>query len=289
MEPNRVVRADNLAFMAGLPDACCDLTYADPPFFTGKHHAQTRSPAVVADRWPAGMEEYLAFLRPRIEQMHRLLKPTGTIYVHLDWHAVHYVKVVMDEIFGYDHFLNEIVWAYRTGGRGTRHFARKHDTILVYARCAGRHTFHLQRDGAFRTDGLNRDEAGRPYKNTRAGRLYFHPDGPGLTDVWDLPFLSTVSRERVGYPTQKPEALLERIIRASTDPGDLVADFFCGSGTTLAVAKRLGRPWLGCDLAPEAVRITRKRLQSVKPASGDAQPPVPASPRRPASSAVTLP
>jgi site-specific DNA-methyltransferase (adenine-specific) len=260
MKPNQVAHVDNLAFMAGLPDACCDLIYADPPFYTGKHHAQASRSTIVADRWPAGIDEYLAFLRPRLERMHRLLKPTATVYVHLDWHAVHYVKVLMDEIFGYNHFLNEIVWAYRTGGRGTRHFARKHDTILVYAREVGRHKFNLQREGAFRTDGLNRDDTGRPYKNTRAGRLYFHPEGPALTDVWDLPFLSTVSRERLGYPTQKPEALLERIIRASTDPGDLVADFFCGSGTTLVAAQRLGRRWIGADASPAAVALARKRL-----------------------------
>jgi DNA modification methylase len=111
---------------------------------------------------------------------------------------------------------------------------------------------------------MNYDDEGRPYKQTRAGRLYFHADGPALTDVWDIPFLSTVSNERTGYPTQKPEALLERIIRASSDPGDLVADFFCGSGTTLAAAARLGRHWIGCDLAPEAVEDTRRRLREVQ-------------------------
>ncbi len=212
------------------------------------------------DSWRGGMESYLAFLRPRVEEMRRLLKPTGTLYLHLDWHAVHYAKVMLDEIFGYDNFLNEIIWSYRTGGSSRQWFARKHDTILVYARQLGQHKFHLQRGGSFRTDGLLRDEAGRPYKNTRSGRLYFHPDGPTMTDVWEMPFLSTVSRERTGYPSQKPEALLERILQTSTDPGDVVADFFCGSGTALAVAARLNRQWLGCDDSPDAVRITRQRL-----------------------------
>jgi len=212
------------------------------------------------DSWRGGMESYLTFLRPRVEEMRRLLKPTGTLYLHLDWHAVHYAKVMLDEVFGYDNFLNAIIWSYRTGGLSRQWFARKHDTILVYARRLGQHKFHVQRGGSFRTDGLLRDEAGRPYKNTRSGRLYFHPDGPTMTDVWEMPFLSTVSRERTGYPSQKPEALLERILQTGTDPGDVVADFFCGSGTTLAVAARLGRLWLGCDCSRDAVRITRQRL-----------------------------
>ena len=111
------------------------------------------------------------------------------------------------------------------------------------------------------TDGMNYDEQGRPYKQTRAGRLYFHPDGPAVTDVWEIPFLSTVSLERCGYPTQKPEALLERIIRAGSEPGDWVADFFCGSGTTLAVARRLGRRWLGCDNSAAAVKLAQRRVR----------------------------
>ncbi len=218
------------------------------------------SPARFDDRWPDGHAAFLAFLRPRLSEMRRLLARRGSIYVHLDWRTVHYVKVMMDEVFGPCNFLNEIIWSYRTGGRSNHWFARKHDTILLYARCAGEHTFHVQRDGAYRTDGLKYDEAGRPFKSTRKGRLYFHEAGPAVTDVWDIPFLSTVSNERTGYPSQKPEALLERIIRASTNPGDLVADFFCGSGTTLVVAQRLGRRWLGCDISAEAVAMARKRL-----------------------------
>ena len=257
---NTIACADCLAFMADLPGACCDLIYADPPFCTGKRQAAGDGGHEFADAWPGGLESYLEFLQPRVEQFHRLLKTTGTLWLHLDWHAVHYVKVRLDALFGYENFLNEVIWSYRTGGRSTRWFARKHDTLLVYARRAGRHTFNLLRDGCFRTDGLKRDENGRPYKNTRAGRLYFHPDGPAMTDVWEIPFLSTVSLERTGYPTQKPEALLERIIRSSSPPGGVVADFFCGSGTALAVAQRLGREWIGCDISPEAVELARQRL-----------------------------
>jgi len=205
----------------------------------------------------------VAFLRPRLEQMHRVLGSRGSLYVHLDFRIVHYVKVLLDEIFGQGNFLNEIIWSYRTGGRSMRWFARKHDTILLYAKRLGEHTFNLQRGGDFRTLGLNRDEQGRPYKTTRRGRLYFHDQGPALTDVWELPFLSTVARERNGYPAQKPIALLERIVRASSNPGDLVADFFCGSGTALVVAKQLGRHYLACDCNAAAVAMTQERLQAV--------------------------
>jgi DNA modification methylase len=265
-EKNTLTCADCLDFMTGLPDACCDLIYADPPFCTGKRQASGDTGHEYDDAWPGGLESYLEFLQPRLAHFHRLLKASGTLWLHLDWHAVHYVKVRLDEIFGYDNFLNEVVWSYRTGGRSSRWFARKHDTLLVYARHAGRHTFNVLRDGCFRTDGLKRDEHGRPYKNTRAGRLYFHADGPAMTDVWEIPFLSTVSLERTGYPTQKPEALLERIIQSSTHPDDLVGDFFCGSGTTLAVAQRLGRRWLGCDISPEAIEISGQRLARLAPA-----------------------
>ncbi|MHC4444868.1 MAG: DNA-methyltransferase [Planctomycetota bacterium] len=260
-EQGQIQCGDNLPLMVSLPDSCCNLIYADPPFFTGKQQSQSAGGHKFGDSWPGGVKGYLAFLQPRLEQMYRLLKSTGTLYVHLDWHAVHYVKVLLDEVFGAANFLNEVIWSYRTGGRSTRWFARKHDTILVYARQMGKHRFHVLRDGEFRTDGMNYDHRGRPYKTTRKGRLYFHPDGPALTDVWEIPFLSTVSRERVGYPTQKPEALLERIISASSNRGDVVGDFFCGSGTTLVVAQRLHRRWIGCDVSAEAVRLARKRLK----------------------------
>ncbi|MBP7936033.1 MAG: site-specific DNA-methyltransferase [Phycisphaerae bacterium] len=249
--------------MVGLPSASIDLIYADPPFFTGKLQTHRNGRQSFHDRWHGGLTAFLDFLRPRLTEMRRLLKPTGSVYVHLDWHAVHYVKVLLDEVFGYDHFLNEIIWSYRTGGRSHRWFARKHDSLLAYTRERNRHKFRVMREGAYRTDGLNHDETGRPYKKTRSGRLYFHPEGPAMTDVWELPFLSTVARERTGYPTQKPESLLERVIQASSDPGDLVADFFCGSGTTLAVARRLGRRWLGCDRSPEAVRLASARLSDL--------------------------
>lgn len=250
---------DNLELLAGLPDGIVDLIYIDPPFNTGRQKV-AEDGARFNDTWEGGLDGYLAHLRPRLRHMHRILAPTGTIYVHLDWRAAAYVRLLMDELFGAGNFLNEIIWHYRTGGVARQWFGRKHDTLLMYARQRGRHTFHVLRQGDFRTDGLNYDEQGRPYKTTREGRLYFNAEGPALSDVWDIPFLSTVALERTGYPTQKPEALLERIITASSNPGDIVADFYCGSGTTLVTAARLNRRWLGCDSNPEAITITRRRL-----------------------------
>ncbi|NOX57262.1 MAG: site-specific DNA-methyltransferase [Planctomycetes bacterium] len=249
--------------MRELPDAVLNLVYIDPPFMTNSVR-QSSHGATYEDRWSGGIEHYKRFLRERLVQIHRLLRTDGTIHVHIDHRVAHHVRLMLDEIFGAKQFLNEIIWSYRTGGVASRWFSRKHDTILAYAKVLGEHTFHPQRGGTYRTDGLNIDETGRPFKNTTKGRLYFHADGPTLTDVWDIPFLSTVSRERTGYPTQKPEALLQRIILAGTNAGDVVADFFCGSGTTLAVAKRTGRKWLGCDCNSEAVAIARERLARIE-------------------------
>ncbi len=257
-----VDHADNLACMRQLEDGCCDLIYSDPPFERSgvvTHDSSSKQPIAAQDR-KGLLDDYLGFLRPRLAEMFRVLADHGSLYIHLDWRAVHYVKVMLDDIFGSRCFLNEVIWSYRTGGRPGAWFSRQHDTVLLYAKNPPKHTFHRLRDGTYRTRDLRMDASGRPYKTTRNGRVYFHPDGPALSDVWDIPFLSTVSRERTGYPSQKPEALLQRAIRASSNEGDLVADFFCGSGTTLVAAKRLNRRWLGCDISPEAVAIARRRL-----------------------------
>lgn len=258
-----IVCGDNLDVMGALPDGGCDLVYADPPFFSRRlvrgagDHSLTFD-----DRFPGGAPAYLDDLRPRLSEMRRLLSPVGSLYVHLDSRIVHYVKVILDDLFGERCFLNEVIWHYRSGGRPGRWFPRKHDTLLVYVKQPGAHTFHCQREGAYRTRDLCHTADGRPYKSTRRGPIYFHPDGPAVSDVWDIPFLSTVSTQRTGYPTQKPEALLERVIRASSSPGDLVADFYCGSGTALAVARRLGRRWLGCDINPAAVALAQRRVDA---------------------------
>lgn len=259
--PPPVACADNLSYMRTLASGACDLIYADPPFNQRRRIGPTqRGKASFDDRVVGGLAGYVSFLCPRLAEMHRLLSSRGSLYVHLNWRAVHYVKVELDRIFGEKNFVNEIIWTYRSGSRPGRWFSRKHDTILVYARQLGEHTFNVLRDGAYRTRDLKRSAEGVPYKSTRNGPILFHPDGPALTDVWDIPILSTVSRERTGYPTQKPEALLRRIIMASSEKGDVVADFFCGSGTTLVVAQQLDRKYFGCDESAEAVAIASARL-----------------------------
>ncbi len=259
---NFAVQAECLAVLEKLPDQSIDLIYIDPPFCTQSERSRTKNDHHYPDYWPGGLREYLEFLTVRLEQMHRVLKTTGSLFIHLDYRSVHYVKVELDRIFGIENFLNEIIWSYRTGGLSKKWFARKHQSILAYAKKTGRHKFHPIRSGKFRTDGLNYDEEGRPYKSTKKGRLYFNSAGPILTDVWEIPFLSTVGLERTGYPDQKPLALLERIIQAASDEGDRVADFFAGSGTTALAARKLHRSFLAVDANPAAVRIIQKRLSS---------------------------
>jgi DNA modification methylase len=257
---NFVVQADCLAVLEHLPDHSIDLVYIDPPFCTQSERSRTKNDHHYPDYWPGGLREYLEFLTLRLDHVHRILKTTGSFFIHLDYRSVHYVKVELDRIFGEGNFLNEIIWSFRTGGLSKKWFARKHQTILAYAKKAGRHTFHPIRTGKFRTDGLNYDEEGQPYKSTKKGRLYFNPAGPALTDVWEIPFLSTVGLERTGYPDQKPQALLERIIQAASDEGDRVADFFAGSGTTALAARKLNRSFLAVDSNPAAIQIIQKRL-----------------------------
>jgi DNA modification methylase len=234
LEPNRLFWGDNLHVMRQLPSESIDLIYIDPPFFSGRQYnvifGDQNELRSFSDIWEGGMPGYLIWFNARLYEMKRLLKKTASIYIHCDWHASHYIKVEMDKIFGHDNFLNENVWSYKTGGVSKKWFSRKHDVIFSYARGLGRHFFNVQYGGEFRTLGMNYDEQGRPYKTTKKGRLYFNVEGSAQTDVWDIPFLSTVSSERIGYPTQKPEALLERIVKASSEEGQVVADFFLRRG-----------------------------------------------------------
>lgn len=264
--PNRLVHGDNLTVMRALPKSCIDLMYIDPPFFTRREQRVNGGPVrgderSFDDRWPDGIDAYVGWLRLRLVEMHRLLRETGVLYVHCDWHASHYIRVELDRIFGADRFQNEIVWHYGLGAaNATKHFLRKHDTIFVYRR-ADVSTFNVVRGdetAAMFNKYCHQDETGR-YMMSR-GRKYYLKGGKPLDSVWDLPAIAATSRERLGYPTQKPEALLERIILASSNPGDVVADVFCGSGTTPAVAHRLDRRWLACDSSRDAVALTAARL-----------------------------
>jgi adenine-specific DNA-methyltransferase len=250
---NRLVLADNLAFLRSLPDAFINLVYIDPPFATGQRRTSPRSNTSYGDSRPRDLAEYLGWLNARLSEIRRVMAPAATLYVHLDWHVVHYVKVELDKLFGAKNFRNEIVWHYNSGPRSRSDFGRRHDLILRYTK-SDRYVF-------------NPDAVRQPYSpdiNIPASkRHYYHPLGKVMDDVWRIPIIAQNDKtERLGYPTQKPGALLDLIIRASSNEGDLVADFFCGSGTTLAIAARLGRRWLGCDDNPEAIAIAEKRLAS---------------------------
>jgi DNA modification methylase len=268
----RLILGENLAVMAALLpeyEGRVDLLYVDPPFFTNRRYQarvgrgeDSRKPDDWAlaegygDHWP-DLDSYLDFLYQRLSLMHRLLAPTGSLYLHLDWHANSYARILLDEIFGADHLLNEIVWTYHGPSPIRRAFNRKHDTILAYVKGSA-HTF-------------NADAVRQPYNpstvrtfNASAkagfGKVPDLERGKVPEDWWYFPVVARLHTERTGYPTQKPEALLERIILASSNPGDLVADFFCGSGTAAIVASRLDRAFIACDNSFRALHTTRRRL-----------------------------
>ena len=263
---------DNLEFMRTLDDASVDLIYADPPFNTGRDFVT--SAGAFTDKWAApdkgdplidfiheiaggDMAGYIAFMKPRLIEMKRILKPTGSIYLHCDPTASHYLKLIMDAIFGRKAYVNEIIWHYYNGTSNVkRAFVRKHDTVLFYAMDPDCNTF-------------NEDEAREPYeKNSNfvknpgsfKGGYKPNPLGKRMHTVWRIPTINNMSKERTGYPTQKPLALLERIIKASSNEGDLVFDPFAGGGTTLVAAKSLLRRFIGCDVSDKAVDIAASRV-----------------------------
>ena len=264
LEPNRLLWGDNLHVMRQLPSESIDLIYIDPPFFSGKQYnvifGDQNELRSFSDIWEGGMPGYLIWLNARLFEMKRLLKKTGNLIVHLDEHAVHYCKIEMDKVFGYDSFVNEIIWHYTGGGRSKRYFSNKHDSLLWYSRSG--------KSGKFFFDV---DAARVPYKDTSgyakggitssSGKEYKpNPKGTPVDDVWDIPIINPLSPERIGYPTQKPEKLLNRIIATCSPEGGIVADFFCGGGTTAAVAQQLGRRWIACDQSRVAVAVTADRL-----------------------------
>ncbi len=302
MTGGRVHQGDCLTVMADWPDESVDLVYADPPFGPG---------APFSDCWTGTtVDDFVEWMRPRVVEMRRLLKPSGSLYLHCDPTASHYLKVMMDTIFGRGNFRNEIIWTRTTAHSLARqHHARVHDTILYYSRGSTYtwnqlytpyETSYIQakyrhiEQGTGRRYRLDNTTAkgNTPYEVLGVKRPYrFSPENmnrliedgriiqtkpgtvpqyvryldemPGVLsqDVWlDVRPLNSQSKERLGYPTQKPLALLDRIVKASTNPGDLVLDPFCGSGTTLVAAMRLGRRWIGIDQSPEAVAIARDRL-----------------------------
>ncbi|MGB4644392.1 MAG: DNA methyltransferase [Dictyoglomaceae bacterium] len=309
---NKLIWGDNKLVLSSLLDKFAgkiNLIYIDPPFATGadfkfkiqvgdgakeitKEHSIIEEKAY-RDTWGKGLDSYLQMMYERLVLMRELLAENGSIYVHLDWHVGHYVKVMMDEIFGYENFRNEIVWHYRTyQGQVENYFPRKHDVILFYTK-SDDYPFRLLKEKDFtknidyirwqkylingceiRGDNYPKNDSRfdvfiKKWKKEHGNReptkddVIYRLEGFTVDSVWDIKPVDPKRLDRI-METQKPEELVERIIKASSNPGDIVADFFCGSGTTLAVAEKLGRRWIGSDLSRYAVHITRKRLLEIE-------------------------
>jgi len=265
---DQILLGENLELLPRFADASFQLIYIDPPFNTGASRSR-RTLAAVQDEggertgfqgrryrtrllaessYRDAFEDYLGFLAPRLEQARRLLRLQGTLYFHIDYREAHHCKLLLDEIFGRDCFLNEIIWAYDYGARATRRWPAKHDTILVYVRDRG--AYH------FDSEEVDREPYMAPGLVTAEKALR----GKLPTDVWWHTIVATNGREKTGYPTQKPQGIVRRMVAASTRPGDWCLDFFAGSGTLGAVAAELGRRYVLIDSNPEAVRIMRRRL-----------------------------
>lgn len=298
---------DNLEVLrASVPDGSVDLVYLDPPFLSGKaYHVHTgvaaKKPGALAfddtfswdeaaarelgvlvsrgDRLSRAMEGLFGFLGPsetmaylvmmasRIVEIRRVLRSTGSVFLHCDPTASHYLKIVMDAVFGAACFRNEIIWRYRRWPARAKRFQRMHDVLLFYTREAeGDHTFHALygyeglAESTKKTFGTRKQRADFSAGHRRPGVADEETLGPPLSDVWEIGVIAAKGKERLGYPTQKPEALLERVILSASNEGDVVLDPFCGSGTTLSVAQRLGRRFIGIDKSPEARRVVEQRL-----------------------------
>ena len=252
---NKLYLGDNLEIMKSMEDESVDLICTDPPFNSGRSY-KSNDKIQFNDKWKS-MDDFLDFMKPRLIEIHRLLKETGSFYLHCAPSASHYLKVLLDQIFGYKNFRNEIIWCYRGGGVPKNAFARKHDIILFYGK-GTRNTFYKQY--------VPYSEASQNLVNKRngktiAGNILNIERGGSMPDWWaDINSLQTWSPERLGYPTQKPVKLYQRIIKASSNPGDLVFDPFAGSGTTIDAAQSLDRRWVGVDQNKSAIETIEKRL-----------------------------
>lgn len=267
---NKLYICDNINAMKDLLDngyaSKIDLIYIDPPFFTKSNYRhrveimngakkQVIKPLAYEDTWKNGFIEYLEIITIRLFFMKELLSEKGTIYVHLDSKAVHYIKIIMDYIFGRKRFLNEIIWAYKSGGTGRRSFSRKHDNILVYTK-TDKYIFKPQKEKSY-----NRNLKPYGFKGVKEyeDEIGWHTL-VNLKDVWNINTLGRTSKERVGYGTQKPEMLLERVVLSSTDESSIVADFFGGSGTLASVCEKHNRRWIVSDMGKISQVVIRKRL-----------------------------
>jgi len=272
MDANTIFCGDNLEVLPKyISDESVDLVYIDPPFNSSRNYevfwGEAQERRAFEDRFGDAMT-YLDWMRPRIREFHRILKPTASFYYHCDWHASHYVKIELDRIFGFENFRNEIIWSYKRYTAASKMFQRLHDTILFYGK-SGKVNFNDQRVEYGMRSGkadphYKQDENGNWYRwQKRKGKEPYKvhlSQGKRLGDVWELPIVNASAEERLGYPTQKPLALLERIILASSNEGQLVLDAFCGCGTTLEAAAKHKRKWIGIDFSPTACRVMVDRL-----------------------------
>jgi site-specific DNA-methyltransferase (adenine-specific) len=269
---SQVVLGDCLEELKRLDTATVDLVYLDPPFFTNKRHSSvTRDRSKkfsFGDIW-SGLAEYSQFMQPRLEQVHRVLKEAGSVFLHCDTNANFLLRALLDNIFGAEHFRSEIVWSYRRWSNSAKGLMPSHQTIFFYSKSANYKFNRIYSDYSETTNVdqilqlRTRDEHGvSKYATDTDGNIVFSGEKKGvpLGDVWDIPFLNPKAKERSGYPTQKPVLLVERIIEIASDPGDFIVDPFCGSGTTLVAASILGRRSLGIDISDEAVELSRKRI-----------------------------
>jgi len=268
---NKIYFGDNLEVLKSLKDETVDLIYIDPPFNTGKKQARKQirvaldengdrvgfggnryQTTVIGERaYRDYFDDYLSFLEPRLEEAYRALKADGSLYFHIDYREVHYCKILLDEIFGRDSFLNEIIWAYDFGGRSKTRWPAKHDNILYYVKDPEKYTF-------------NREEVDRiPYMAPGLVGKEKAARGKFPTDTWWHTIVGTNSKEKTGYPTQKPAGVLQRIVAASSKRGDLVMDFFAGSGTIGEVCLDLGRNFILVDNNPQAIHVMHKRFDGV--------------------------
>ena len=266
MKTNAIYCGDCADVLKTFPEKSVDLIYLDPPFFSNKNYEVIWGDGyelrAFKDRWKGGIENYLEWMVERLRDCHHVLKDTGSIYLHCDWHAGHYLKVEMDKIFGYGNFRNEVVWCYAGGGIPKLDFPRKHDTIFRYTKTSN-YTFNIE------------------FRKYKEGIIPTHSTGEKLNldrgtpinDWWvDIKIITPYSsnaKERLGYPTQKPEALLERIIKASSNPTNIVLDPFCGCGTAISVAQKLGRQWIGIDVSPSACKLVSSRLRKLGVSMGE--------------------
>ena len=280
---NKLFWADNLEVLYYLMKDFkekIDLIYIDPPFFSGTNYQikieeKERFYETIAyyDCWEKDLDSYLQMLYERIILFKRLLSEKGLLFIHLDWHAIHYVKLILDEVFGQDKFVNNIIWYYYNKySTGKKTIPRAHDDILVYSKSANYrlNEIRIPRDKPIKQ--LKREMVDGVLKNVKdkdGHVVYRTVKDKKLDDVWKIPCLQPASKEWTGFPTQKHHRLLERIIRLGSNEGDLIADFFCGSGTTLMVAEKLKRKWIGSDISEYAIYLTQKRLIEYQNKSSD--------------------